>query len=167
MTLTSDLHDLPPHELLSEKEARALELVADQFTTKEIARELGITPRAVEERLRSAREKMNAPDRRSAARLFLQSRETCGITTGGSSTVGNRDRFGSQSLRDLPDSALFTLEDSSGIFFDKATGPTFLEAFDVRFGKPGRLVAIVLLAAALALVGAAAVSIAVTLGEIV
>ena len=63
---------------------------------------------------------------------------------------------------------MFTLEDSVPRGFPSEDQvPTFLEAFDVRFGKPGRLAAIVLLAVTLGLLGAAAVSIAVTLGQIV
>ena len=153
---------------LSQKETQALELVAAQFTTKEIARELGISPRAVEERLKSAREKLDAPDRRAAARILLERGEPCGITTGGPTTVDKSGSSLPQKLRELPDTSVFTLEDSIPLGFpgdDQA--PTLLEAFDVRFGKPGRLAAIVLLAVTLGLLGAAAVSIAVTLGQLV
>ena len=153
---------------LSLKETRALELVAAQFTTKEIARELGISPRAVEERLKSAREKLDAPDRRAAARILLEQSDACGATTGGPTTVDWRRPSLPQSLRELPESSVFTLEDSAPqSFSDDQDAPTFLEAFDVRFGKPGRLAAIVLLAVTLGLLGAAAVSIAVTLGQLV
>lgn len=153
---------------LSEKEARALELVAAQFTTKEIARELGISPRAVEERLKSARDKLDAPDRRAAARIYLDQREDCGETTGWPPTVDSSARGLPHGLRELPDASIFTLEDSAArIFPGDDPAPTFLEAFDVRFGKPGRLAAIVLLAVFLGLLGAAAVSIAVTLGQLI
>ena len=152
---------------LSQKEMRALELVAAQYTTKEIARDLGISPRAVEERLKSAREKLDAPDRRAAARIFLDRREACGETTGGPTTVDHTRSSLSQSFRDLPDASVFTLEDSVPRGFSgEDDAPTFLEAFDVRFGKPGRVAAIVALAATLGLLGAAAVSIAVTLGQL-
>jgi DNA-binding CsgD family transcriptional regulator len=160
---TSELDHVGKIGSLSEKETRALELVAAQLTTKEIARELGITPRAVEERLRSARGKLDAPDRRAAARLLLQ-REPCGETTGRSATVATYPFGSPKNLRELPDTSIFTLEDSvSSDFFGADGPPTFLEAFDIRFGKPGRVAAIVLLAMVLGLLGAAAVSIALTL----
>ena len=153
---------------LSAKETRALELVAAQFNTKEIARQLGISPRAVEERLKSAREKLDAPDRRAAARILLEQGGACGITTGGPTTVDEHHGSLSQGLRELPETSVFTLEDSAlQSFSGDDSAPTFLEAFDVRFGKPGRLAAIVLLAVTLGLLGAAAVSIAVTLGQLV
>lgn len=161
---TSELDHSGKIGSLSEKETRALELVAAQLTTKEIARELGITPRAVEERLCSARGKLDAPDRRAAARLLLQREPSCGETTGRSATVATYPSASPKNLRELPDTSIFTLEDSvSSDFFGTDGPPTFLEAFDIRFGKPGRVAAIVLLAMVLGLLGAAAVSIALTL----
>lgn len=166
--VTTEFDTMGKIRSLSEKEARALELVAAQLTTKEIARELEITPRAVEERLRSAREKLDAPDRRAAARLFLQGGKSCGETTGMPATVEIGDIQAPRSFRDLPDTSIFTLQDSvSRNFAGAEDAPTFLEAFDVRFGMPGRVAAIVLLAAVLGLLGLAAVSIAVTLERMV
>ncbi len=151
---------------LSEKETRALELVAAQFTTKEIARELGITPRGVEERLKSARDKLDAPDRRAAARVLLQRQQACGETTGEPTTLEFTPPATARRLRDLPDASVFTLNDSVSRDFEREVdAPGFLEAFDVRFGKPGRVAAIVFVAVALGILGAAAVSIAVTLGQ--
>lgn len=165
--MTSELDPEAELAALSPKEAKALELVAAQFTTKEIARELGISPRAVEERLKSARKKLDVPDRRAAARLFLEQRQACGETTGGPATLEFARASAPRRLQDLPDASVFTLEDSMPRGFDGGEDvPTFLEAFDVRFGKPGRIAAIVLLAVILALLGAAAVSIAVTLDSL-
>ncbi len=56
---------------LTEGQKQCLRLVDRHCTSKEIARELGISPFTVDQRLDSARRKLNADSRRSAAKIFV------------------------------------------------------------------------------------------------
>ncbi|WP_082732632.1 helix-turn-helix domain-containing protein [Sphingomonas sp. CCH18-H6] len=147
---------------LSTKEVEVLHFVARQFTNKEIARELDISCRAVEERLKSARDKLGAPDRRSAARAFLALSDTCDPTTCGLDTVEVSSLLPVTPHQEMAASQRFFLADvGSGDFEVGITAPTFLETYDVRFGPMGRLYAVVGLAALVGLLMIAAVAIAV------
>lgn len=55
---------------LTEKEAEILRLLARGFDVKACARELGISPNSVTERLRSARQKLGVSSSREAARIY-------------------------------------------------------------------------------------------------
>jgi DNA-binding CsgD family transcriptional regulator len=55
---------------LTDGQKDCLRLVGDHFTSKEIARQLGISPYTVDQRLDAARQKLGAPNRTDAARLF-------------------------------------------------------------------------------------------------
>jgi DNA-binding CsgD family transcriptional regulator len=55
---------------LSEGQKDCLRLVSDHFTSKEIARRLGISHFTVDQRLNAARKKLNATNRTDAAKLF-------------------------------------------------------------------------------------------------
>ncbi len=59
-----------PQPELTEGQKSCLRLVGNQLTSKEIARELGISPFTVNQRLDSARKKLGAESRVDAARLF-------------------------------------------------------------------------------------------------
>ena len=54
---------------LSRKQWAAVELLARHMTSKEIARELGISPSTVDQRLTGAMRKLGAVNRRELARL--------------------------------------------------------------------------------------------------
>jgi DNA-binding CsgD family transcriptional regulator len=56
---------------LSRKQWAAVELLARHMTSKEIARELGISPHTVDQRLTGAMRKLGAVNRRELARLAL------------------------------------------------------------------------------------------------
>jgi DNA-binding CsgD family transcriptional regulator len=58
---------------LTEKQAQALELVSRGYTTKEIARMLGIAPATVDQRVDGARRKLGTATRLEAARVFAAS----------------------------------------------------------------------------------------------
>lgn len=147
---------------LTPKEGEALGLAARQFTNKEIARRLDISSRAVEERLRSARSKLDAPDRRSAARRYLSLLETCERTTCGPSTVDESISPTHPHSREATDDPGFR---SGGLeklhSGDGSDRPTLLEAYDVRFGRIGRIYAVVGLSVMLGLLLIAGVAIAV------
>jgi DNA-binding CsgD family transcriptional regulator len=55
---------------LTEGQKACLRLVAQHYTSKEIARELGISHFTVDQRLDAARRKLNAPSRKDAAKIF-------------------------------------------------------------------------------------------------
>lgn len=57
---------------LTEGQKDCLRLVDDLLTSKEIARKLGISPFTVDQRLDAARRKLNAPSRKTAARIYLE-----------------------------------------------------------------------------------------------
>ena len=127
-------------EALSSKEREALALVAQQFTNKEIARRLSISNRAVEERLKTARSKLGADDRRSAARRYSALIRDCDKTTGEPSTVDERWEFEQQAVSETAVEADFT----AGVFEQseapsRAAGTTFLEGYDLKFGRIGRV----------------------------
>ena len=149
-------------EALSPKEKEALALVAQQFTNKEIARRLNISNRAVEERLKTARYKLGADDRRSAARRYSALIGHCDKTTGGPSTVDERSEFDQQSTLetavevDLTVGAFERSEPSP-----RTAGTTFLEGYDLKFGRIGRVYAVVGLAVLMGLLLIAGVAIAV------
>ena len=56
---------------LTDVQVRCLHLVARGYTSKEIAKELGLTPMTVDQYLHRAKKTVGAPDRRSAARRVL------------------------------------------------------------------------------------------------
>jgi DNA-binding CsgD family transcriptional regulator len=57
---------------LTEGQIDCLRLVGDNYTSKEIARKLGISPFTVDQRLDAARKKLSADSRTDAARRFAQ-----------------------------------------------------------------------------------------------
>jgi DNA-binding CsgD family transcriptional regulator len=56
---------------LTEGQKNCLRMVDDLLTSKEIARKLGISPFTVDQRLDSARKKLQAQSRKDAARIYL------------------------------------------------------------------------------------------------
>lgn len=56
---------------LTRRERECLELVAQHWRTKDIARQLGLSPATVDEYVRSAVRKLETPDRAAAARVWL------------------------------------------------------------------------------------------------
>lgn len=63
-------------EQLTDKQCEALEGVWQRLSSKEIARELGISPRSVDQRLDAARRILGAADRNEAARMYVASKQT-------------------------------------------------------------------------------------------
>ena len=73
---------------LTEKQQECLRMAADHMSSKEIARVLGISASAVEQRLKYAVRTLRVRDRREAARLFSRWEQSgCGETTCGSPGV--------------------------------------------------------------------------------
>lgn len=57
---------------LTEGQKACLRLVGQHYTSKEIARKLGISPFTVDQRLDAARRKLNTSSRKDAAKMFAQ-----------------------------------------------------------------------------------------------
>lgn len=61
----------PSHADLTDGQKQCLRLVGQHLTSKEIARKLGISHFTVDQRLDSARRKLNAHSRKDAVRIFM------------------------------------------------------------------------------------------------
>ncbi len=64
-----------PHDNLSERQVQTLTLVAEGLTSKEIGRELGVSPSTVDNHIRAAIDRLGAKNRQQAARM-IQAAET-------------------------------------------------------------------------------------------
>jgi DNA-binding CsgD family transcriptional regulator len=154
---------------LTEKQVEVLDLLTHHHTTKQIARELDVGPSAVEQRIMAVREKWGTRDRKETVRLYEMLLEACGKSPCGSSQVDPRTDNDLLLHRDLPRSGVFEFADAQ-TFADwnlasrKQQG---LEILDARFGKFGRIAAIVVLAAAIAVTVVASLAMAQALGKYV
>ena len=66
---------------LTAKQREVLDLLIEHKTSKEIARELGISPHTVDQRIQFAKEKLGASSRSEVAQLYRQLVEICGQLT--------------------------------------------------------------------------------------
>ena len=66
---------------LTAKQRQVLDLLIEHKTSKEIARELGISPHTVDQRIQFAKEKLGAANRNEAAALYRRLLEICGQMT--------------------------------------------------------------------------------------
>ncbi|SFG14363.1 regulatory protein, luxR family [Novosphingobium sp. CF614] len=167
---------IPPIELLESltlKQAEVLDLLVMHRTTKEIARELGIAPNTVDQRINAVREKWGTANRKDTARRYAQLLEQCGKTTCGLSRVDLDSQDIEDGDQDLPADPVFVLSDTASMrrhpdWFDgENVRPTGLEAFDARFGRGGRVAAIFVLALIMAMTLASVLAIANALGKLI
>lgn len=73
--------DLSPTDRLSERQKQCLELVAAGHTSKQIARQLGLSPSTVDNHLNAAIERLGVDNRALAARMFVDGNQR--LATGG------------------------------------------------------------------------------------
>ena len=73
---------------LTPRERECLQLVAQHFTSKGIARQLGLSQHTVDGHLQEARRKLGAPTRRDAVRMFLESEREAPPSNSGGQTEG-------------------------------------------------------------------------------
>ena len=66
---------------LTDKQREVLDLLIEHKTSKEIARELGISPHTVDQRIQFAKEKLGASSRSEVALLYRRLIEICGQLT--------------------------------------------------------------------------------------
>lgn len=158
---------------LTPKQIEVLELLAAHRTTKEIARELDIAPNTVDQRINAVREKWGTTNRKDTVRRYTQLLELCGKTTYGLSRLDPGAPGAEYDGQDLPADPLFVLSDASAFsrhqeWFDQPeTAPTGLEAFDTRFGRGGRVAAVLVLALILAMTLASSLAIAEVLARLI
>ena len=137
---------------LTDKQVEVLDLLMHHHTTKEIARKLKIAPNTVDQRILGVREKWGTRDRKETTRAYAMLLEACGKEPCGFLEVDRPAALDEAFLRDLPKSSLFELADARTFDHWHAPGGKRwgLEALDARFGKFGRVIAIIGLALALA-----------------
>jgi DNA-binding CsgD family transcriptional regulator len=157
-----------PNRLLADltvKQVEVLDRLLQHKTTKQIARELDIAPNTVDNRIVAVREKWDTPDRKSTARFYAMLLARCEKSPSGFSPLDDPVPAADELARDLPGSPFFRVSD--GQIFDHwptpSRKPAGLEALDARFGKFGRVGAMMVLAMILALTMVAALAIAQTL----
>jgi DNA-binding CsgD family transcriptional regulator len=133
-------------DLLTENERVVLDGLLTHKKSKQIARDLDISVSAAEERIRSARQKLNAPDRTTAVRIYAS------LISGHSESVPRfqgmvADPISPDELvRELTGGPNFPLRDVQpwAQWGEVNRQPrTLLETFDRKFGWPGRLLLIV------------------------
>jgi hypothetical protein len=91
-----------------------LDLLIEHKTSKEIARELGISPHTVDQRIQFAKEKLGANSRSEVAQLYRQLVEICGQLTYQDFPYRRIGRGGRQRSRDAGRPALGASGDGSG-----------------------------------------------------
>ena len=138
---------------LTQKQVEVLDLLLQHKTTKQIARELHIAPNTVDARLAAVREKWGTTDRKATARVYTHLLEGCEKTPCGFSRLETDLLQGDELFRDLPGSPFFTVADAHAYgHWPVQSGPSgILEILDARYGKLGRVGAILVLAFLLAI----------------
>jgi DNA-binding CsgD family transcriptional regulator len=101
--IRSEMNEPRAHALarLSERQRQCLGRVAQGYTSKEIGRQLGLSPSTVDNHVRSALERLNMSDRSEAARLFRESQDTSALAATAAPLAIPTD-FSSQSVFSLP-----------------------------------------------------------------
>lgn len=158
---------------LTLKQVEVLDLLVMHRTTKEIAYQLNIAPNTVDQRISAVRDKWDTTNRKDTARKYVELLELCGKTTCVISHVDDSGHEEEETDQDLPVDPVFILSDARLMashqdwFDERASHPTGLEAFDAKFGRTGRLVAILVLAMILAMTLASSLAIADALGRLI
>lgn len=153
---------------LTPAQTDVLDRVLLHKTSKEIARELGIAPNTVDQRIKAAWAKLGTGDRAATARKYALIKSVCGQSTYGSSGVDTSLLEDHELFRDIPAEATFVIEDSMQRFHEVAEPkPAILEALDDRFGRLGRVAAILACAVFMATLVLTVTTIAVTLSNLI
>lgn len=151
---------------LTDKQSAVLEHLAQHKSSKEIARDLGVTQNTVDKHLAAVRQKWGTTDRYHTARIFEGLR---GRAENHPPKILADDEYLNAPLKpaaDLPKSAVFRLDDVIPLDdFDDwgAPPPKGPQALDELFGKWWRIAAVPLLALAALMVVMFAVQLAMEL----
>ena len=81
------------HGILTDKQCQVLDLLIEHKTSKEIARELGISPYTVDQRISLARAKLGVSSRNELAALYRAMRETLGQSPSGVGTPSDGEQL--------------------------------------------------------------------------
>lgn len=127
----------PPGDL-TENECLVFELLLAHKKSKQVARDLGLSPSAVEERIRSVRQKLGAADRTVAIQLYAAARDQHRNAVPRFQGVETAPFSDEELARELEGGPVYSLEDSQS-WSGWVTRPALLETFDDRFGMPGRI----------------------------
>lgn len=123
--------------MLTENECIVFDQLMAHKKAKRVALDLDLSLSAVEERIRSVREKFGAPDRATAVQLYAEQyadhRNPVPIFQGLDTGPFSPEEL----VRELDGGPAFTLRDSQSWGSWEHRHP-FLEAFDERFGIVGR-----------------------------
>lgn len=142
-------------DLITVRQREVLDLVVQHWTSKQIARELGISPNTVDQRVNAVRDKLGARDRAETVRIYLLLSNICGRTIYGPATVARPEFLGQSTVQEDDANPVFMLNDCA------TAAPGEWEHFNsivfprAQFAESRlwRLVAIVLIAAGTAVLG--------------
>jgi DNA-binding CsgD family transcriptional regulator len=161
-------HMLPPHLELSDKQREVLDLVVARKSSKEIARILNISKPTVDQRITSARAKFGAANRNELVTYYLASSQLCDRVTYDPAYLPDPGPTGAPTGQEAIKGPVFSVADVAGFSpcyppadFSPVTHP--LETLDKKFGVMGRLGAVGILSALLAVSLLAVLSMAQTL----
>ena len=96
---------------LTEKQVVVLDLAAHGFTSKEIARQLDLAPRTVDQRVDAVRNRLGGISRADLVRRYRSSRAICDPTTYDGITIADAPLSGASEARQLENDVLL-FEDS-------------------------------------------------------
>lgn len=134
---------------ITDRQRAVLDLVVQHWTSKEIARELDISPSTVDQRINAVRAKLGARDRAETARAYAELNSICGRTIYGPAVVADATQAILTSRQDGTIEPVYMLREKA------PGGPAELDQLvnlvvpraRLRDRKLWRLVAIVLIAA--------------------
>lgn len=133
---------------ITDRQRAVLDLVVQHWTSKEIARELGISPSTVDQRINAVRAKLGARDRAETARIYAELNGICGRTLYGPAVVADAAPIALPIQQDgVAEPVIMFRQSGPGgpAELDRLIGLIVPRA-RLRDGKLWRLVAIVLIA---------------------
>lgn len=156
---------------LTAKQVEVLDLLTEHLTSKLIARQLNIHPNTIDQRIAKVRDMWGTVDRKDTVRRYTELQAICGKTTYGSEAVDGTPPEMKQEQNPVRDSDMFLTADSAEHIHDQvpsssAERPFGLQALDVKLGKLGRLVLVLIFAMGVAITFAAMLAISDALGRL-
>ena len=156
---------------LSPKELEVLDQILQHKSLKIIAHDLGVTPSAVDQRLKSARIKLGATDRNDAARIYSALLASCRESTYGFAQLATDHEPPVTETSEPPSGSTFTFHDSATIevvppWLERRHQGAVPEFLDDKFGLLWRVVAIPVFAVTIAILALALMAMARSLSEL-
>lgn len=135
---------------LTAKQREVLDLLIEHKTSKEIARQLGISPHTVDQRIQFSKEKLGAASRNEAAAVYRQLVAICGRVTYEESRIARAVRVAEEAAGTQA-GPLLALTRPGWTHPDRSFGPetdyrVVPELFEGRYGTLMRLGAIIAIA---------------------